>query len=97
MDLTGKNVIVTGGKVGIGRPTALELARRGASVTILGRNEMTCKEAVSQICSETGNDKVDIRLETFQGLKNWEMIYTVGVIAVQVTEFIFINGDIQNL
>ena len=58
MDLTGKDVIVTGGNVGIGRPTALELARRGASVTILGRNEVTCQEAVSQISAETGNDKV---------------------------------------
>ena len=65
MDLTGKNVIVTGGNVGIGRPTALELARRGACVTILGRNEMTCKEALSQICTETGNDKVDMSLDVW--------------------------------
>ena len=60
MDLSGKDVVVTGGNVGIGRPTALELARRGASVTIIGRNETTCREAVSEITDATGNQKVGL-------------------------------------
>ena len=58
MDLSGKEVIVTGGNVGIGRPTALELARLGASVIIIGRNEATCSEAVDEITQSTGNQKV---------------------------------------
>ena len=58
MDLSGKDVIVTGGNVGIGRPTALELARMGASVTIIGRNEGSCSEAVDEITESTGNTKV---------------------------------------
>lgn len=58
MDLAGKDVIVTGGNVGIGRPTSLELARLGANVTIIGRNEATCSEAVDDITDATGNQKV---------------------------------------
>ena len=58
MDLSGKDIIVTGGNVGIGRPTALELARLGANVTIIGRNEVTCSAAVDEITETTGNQKV---------------------------------------
>lgn len=59
MDLSGKDVIVTGGNDGIGRPTALELAKLGASVTIIGRSEVTCSEAVNEITESTGNQKVN--------------------------------------
>jgi len=38
-DLTGKTVIVTGGNAGIGRAIALGLARAGASVAIMARNQ----------------------------------------------------------
>jgi uncharacterized oxidoreductase len=37
MNLAHKRVLLTGGTAGIGRATALELARRGARVTVCGR------------------------------------------------------------
>ena len=65
MSLSGKDVMVTGGNVGIGRPTALELARLGANVTIIGRNEATCSEAVCEITDATGNQKVGTFRESY--------------------------------
>ena len=48
--------------MGIGRPTTLELAKFGANVTIIGRNEVTCSEAVDEITQSTGNQKVFLTL-----------------------------------
>ena len=39
MDLKGKNIIVTGGSLGIGKETARLLVEKGANVLITGRSE----------------------------------------------------------
>src|SRR5262249_17491964 len=39
LDLTGKNAFVGGSSKGIGKATAFELARLGANVTLVGRDE----------------------------------------------------------
>lgn len=50
MELSGKSAIVTGSAVGVGRATALELAKRGANVVInYSRSEAEAKEAVAQV------------------------------------------------
>lgn len=50
MDLSGKTAIVTGSAVGVGRATALDLARRGANIVInYSRSEDDAKEAVRQV------------------------------------------------
>ena len=47
MDVRGKTAIVTGSAVGVGRATALDLARRGANVVInYSRSEDDAKEAL---------------------------------------------------
>ena len=57
-ELTGKTVLITGGNAGIGRVTALELAKLGAEVVIIARNKETCETAVADIKSITKNEKV---------------------------------------
>ena len=47
MDLKGKNIIVTGGSLGIGKETARLLIEKGANVLITGRSEARLIEARS--------------------------------------------------
>jgi 3-oxoacyl-[acyl-carrier protein] reductase len=54
MELQGKTAIVTGSAVGVGRATALDLARRGANVVInYSRSEDDAREAV-RLVEEAG-------------------------------------------
>ncbi len=60
--MEGKNVLVTGATAGIGLYTALEIARLGASVTVLGRDEIKCQHTVAWIQAEAVNRRVDYLL-----------------------------------
>jgi NAD(P)-dependent dehydrogenase (short-subunit alcohol dehydrogenase family) len=57
--MDGKLCMVTGATAGIGYCTALEIARMGASVIIIGRNKTKCTLAVNNIRQESGSDLVD--------------------------------------
>jgi len=52
--LSGKNAIVCGGSKGIGRASAVELARLGASVTVLARDAGALREVVASLDSSSG-------------------------------------------
>ncbi|MFI4991892.1 MAG: SDR family NAD(P)-dependent oxidoreductase [Solirubrobacterales bacterium] len=56
--LRGQSALVTGGGTGLGKATALELARCGASVTIAGRREDVLAEAAAEIGGILGGDWV---------------------------------------
>lgn len=57
--MTGKVCLVTGATAGIGRVTALELARCGATVVLIGRNPEKCERTASQIREESGRADVE--------------------------------------
>ena len=59
MTMRGKICLITGGTNGIGKSTAQELARMGATVVIVGRNAQKTSQVVEEIRAATGNQNVD--------------------------------------
>jgi NAD(P)-dependent dehydrogenase (short-subunit alcohol dehydrogenase family) len=57
--MEGKTCLITGATAGIGYYTALEIARMGGSVIIVGRNESKCIETAHSLNETSGNDSVD--------------------------------------
>ena len=49
LDLTGRNALVCGSTQGIGKASAVELARMGARITLLARDETRLKLALDEI------------------------------------------------
>jgi NAD(P)-dependent dehydrogenase (short-subunit alcohol dehydrogenase family) len=59
-DLTGKVILLTGGTDGIGRAAAQEFARRGASLTLVGRNAAKCERVLDELKSATRNPNLAV-------------------------------------
>jgi len=57
--MSKKLCVITGATSGIGRQTALALARKGAQVIIVGRNEKKCIRTVNDIKKISANSSID--------------------------------------
>jgi NAD(P)-dependent dehydrogenase (short-subunit alcohol dehydrogenase family) len=60
--LQGKHCMITGASSGLGRVTALELARMGAQLTLVCRNRSRGEDAIAEIREKTGNRTVTLML-----------------------------------
>ena len=70
--LDGKMVIITGGNTGIGKETAIDLAKRNARVIIACRSEEKGKKAEVDIRRESGSSNVhyhNLDLASFESIK----------------------------
>ena len=63
--LAGRTCVVTGASAGIGRTTALDLARRGARVVMAVRNPAKGEKVRRAIVDTTANPDVEIALVDF--------------------------------
>jgi len=74
-DLKGKHVIITGGSSGIGMEVAIEVAKRGAVISLLARNPQKLSEAAEQIKSRVQGPRakiVEISVDLSSGYENVE-------------------------
>jgi dehydrogenase/reductase SDR family protein 12 len=58
----GKHMLITGATSGLGFATALELARRGADITLVARDRNKAQQSVAALQRETGNAAVRYEL-----------------------------------
>jgi len=71
-DMSGKTVLITGATAGIGKETALELAKRNARVLLACRNVVNAAKVAEEIKSCTGNPYVivmSLDLSSFESVR----------------------------
>ncbi|KAM9224544.1 retinol dehydrogenase 13 isoform 1-T1 [Dugong dugon] len=68
--IPGKTVIVTGANTGIGKQTALELAKRGGNIILACRDMEKCEAAAKDIRGQTLNHHVSARYLDLSSLKS---------------------------
>ncbi len=54
LDLTNKNALICGSTAGIGKATAILLAKLGATVTLVARDEAKLKETLIELAHDKG-------------------------------------------
>ena len=59
--LDGKTVVITGANAGIGKETALQLAKRGARIILACRDTVKAEEAAKEIREKSGNGNIVVR------------------------------------
>ena len=72
--LDGKTVIITGGNTGIGKETAIDLAKRNARVILACRSEEKGKKAEVDVRRESGNSDVhfhQLDLSSFESIRKF--------------------------
>ena len=68
--MNGKTVLITGASAGIGLHSAIGLAKLGADVVMVGRDEGRTAQAVALVKSQTGNPAISYLLADLSSLKD---------------------------
>ena len=62
VDCTGKEYMITGSNSGLGKTSALEIAKRGGTIHMVCRNAKYAEDAKNEIIQETKNEKVFVHI-----------------------------------
>jgi NAD(P)-dependent dehydrogenase (short-subunit alcohol dehydrogenase family) len=72
--LTGKTALITGGTGGIGRPTALALARLGATTVLVGRDPVRGEAARRFVAEASGSSRVHLLQADLSSLESIHLL-----------------------
>jgi NAD(P)-dependent dehydrogenase (short-subunit alcohol dehydrogenase family) len=61
-EMKGKICIITGSNSGIGKETATSLAKMGATIVMVVRDQERGKKARAEIVKQTGNNSIDLMI-----------------------------------
>ena len=67
--MNGKRVLITGATNGIGKQAALELAKMGAEVIIVGRNATKTERVLNELKFESGNHVLDMLIADLSSIE----------------------------
>jgi dehydrogenase/reductase SDR family protein 12 len=73
-DLTGRTAVVTGATSGLGKQTATELARLGATVQLVGRNRDKTEQVAAGITEQTGRAAVRVQVADLSSMYDVRML-----------------------
>ncbi|XP_048397196.2 dehydrogenase/reductase SDR family member 12 isoform X2 [Stegostoma tigrinum] len=62
VDVSGRCFLITGANSGIGKATALEIAKRGGVIHLVCRNKERAEEAKAEIVKEANNEEVFVHI-----------------------------------
>jgi len=107
IDLSGKNIIVTGASSGIGKGIAIYLSRLGANIIMVARNETRLKETYDEL--EPGShsyhlmdlnnlEKIESMMDNIcrDGLKLNGLVHAAGISMTMPLQFLKIS-DVTNI
>ncbi len=92
--MNGPIILVTGATDGIGRGTALALARRGATVLLHGRDADRLRATGDEIAAETGGDRPETYLADFAALADVRRLAAAVAAAHPVVDVLINNAGI---
>ncbi|XP_051935028.1 DHRS-12_like_SDR_c-like domain-containing protein [Hippocampus zosterae] len=73
VSLAGRSFVITGANSGIGKATAMAIARRGGTIHMVCRNKDKAEEARAELFKETGNKEIYVHiLDLSETKKVWE-------------------------
>jgi retinol dehydrogenase 12 len=95
--ISGRRVVITGATSGIGRATAMELARQGSEITIVCRNPDRGKTTRAEIESEVPGASVDIVLADLSELSQVRAVADEICIRYPAVDVLINNAGVQDL
>jgi retinol dehydrogenase 12 len=95
--ITGQRVVITGATSGIGKVTALELARRGGDISIVCRNMEKGKAAAGEIESAVAGTSVDVLLADLSELRQVRRVAREICARYPVVDVLVNNAGVQDL